>query len=587
MARAKGATRSSPYPTVVDLIDLPAALLAVTRNDLLPPRPDDKAGGQVGQRFVESIKRSLTVGDYEPQHSVVIPVAKPKYATRPAALLNLADRVVFQALVEPLRTRIERGLVPDSVLLWPRAKETEKRWGDFQSGPLSAPGGYIVLTDVSGFYESVDHDLLGQVLVKLTGKVDLVDALLDFLGQIMAAPRGLPQGLDTCDVLATAYLSDLDAVLLREVHHYWRSGDDIRMTVADHDAGRSAVHHLERQLRSVRLLLNADKTRVLQRETYERQMTAVDDRRSTIAQAILRDRESALSETPQNELIDLAERAGIEEQTKWDLFYHGSIGIEDVADKLRPHLLPSQVEVAAAMFEDAVLKAPGSGHKEALSDEEFHAVLTSSLTILLADRNPMPIVLSARLIGQFPDKTAHICGYLRGVAASYPAQVSIFAVEALTTGYLTGLAKAWLLTVLREVASSSAPAPAAEIEAGLQAATEIASSEDESWLARAEAARLLAQVGRLTHELLSRIWNRAPAAIHADLVAAVAVAARDDNAVWAQAFRDSLNSDPVMQVVLQGLSATDPSKATDATKTSGKACEDAATSEDTATDPPL
>jgi hypothetical protein len=207
-------------PGIVDQLDLAASMTEVKRNDLLPPRPDDKAGGQVGDRFVEALKHSLMVGEYEPEHAVIIPVAKPRYSTRPAALLNLADRVVSHALVEPLRQRVEKGLVSDRVLYWPRAKQTDKLWGEFESAPLTPEGAYIVKADISGFYESIDHRLLHQVLVTLTGKVDLVDALLDFLGRVMSAPRGLPQGLDTSDALATAYLSNVDSEVLRVVHHY-------------------------------------------------------------------------------------------------------------------------------------------------------------------------------------------------------------------------------------------------------------------------------------------------------------------------------------------------------------------------------
>jgi hypothetical protein len=39
-----------------------------------------------------------------------------------------------------------------------------------------------------------------------------------------------------------AYPSNVDSEVLRVVHHYWRHGDDIRMTVSDHAGGRRAVH---------------------------------------------------------------------------------------------------------------------------------------------------------------------------------------------------------------------------------------------------------------------------------------------------------------------------------------------------------
>jgi hypothetical protein len=544
--------RSTPYSRIVEKIDLSAAMTAVKRNDLLPPRPDDKVGGQVGERFVAALKHSLSTGDYEPEHAIIIPVTKPKFSTRPAALMNLADRIVFHALVDPLRPRIERGLVSDQVLYWPRAtKEVEKRWRDFETAAIHASGDYIVRADVTGFYESIDHQLLQQILVKLTGMVELVDVLIDFLGQVMNAPRGLPQGLDTCDVLASAYLNEVDSEMLRTVDHYWRNGDDVRMTVSNYDAGRRAVHLLEKQLRSVRLLLNADKTRVLLRKTYEDQMEAVEQRRKETQRKILIERESRLADAEYDDVSELIEKAGIDEETQFELFYHRTISLQDLADELRPHLEPSQVEVAVATFEEALARAPGESVPEPLSDEEFHGIVASSLTVLLADKHQLPISAAPGLVRRFPDKTELVCAYLRGVTSSYPAEVAAAATESLTSGYLLGWQQAWLFTVLRSVAAS---APDTEIDAGVHAAVEVASDEEASWLARAEAARLLAQVGKLRHELVIKLWNRGPVAIQADLTAAVAVMA-DGETAWAEAFRDSLNSDALMQVVLSGVAA--------------------------------
>lgn len=527
-------------------------MTAVKRNDLLPPRPDDKVRGQVGERFVAALKHSLSTGDYEPEHAIIIPVTKPKYSTRPAAMMNLADRVVFHALVDPLRPRIERGLVSDRVLFWPRAtKEVDKRWREFEAAAINAPGDYIVRADVSGFYESIDHQLLQQVLVKLTGMVELVDVLLDFLGQVMNSPRGLPQGLDTCDVLASAYLSDVDSEMLRAVDHYWRNGDDFRMTVSNYDAGRRAVHLLENQLRSVRLLLNADKTRVLHRKTYADQMDAVEQKRKETQRKILVERESRLADAEYDDVSELLEKAEIDEETQFELFYHRTISLQDLADELRPHLEPSQVEVAVATFTEAMARAPGGSAPDTLSDEVFHGIVASSFTVLLADKHRLPISESAGLVRRFPDKTELVCTYLRGVSSSYPEEVAAAATDLLTSGYLLGWQQAWLFTVLRSVAAS---APDTEINAGVRAAVDVASDEESSWLARAEAARLLAQVGKLSHELVIKLWNRGPVAIQTDLTAAVAVMAEGKGeTAWAEAFRDSLNSDALMQVVLSGV----------------------------------
>ena len=172
------------------------------------------------------------------------------------------------------------------------------------------------------------------------------------------------------------------------------------------------------------------------------------------------------------------------------------------------------------------------------------------MAALLTEKSPLPVASAPKVIGLFPDKTRVLWEYLRAVASSYPNDVSKAATEALTSGYLTGLQKAWLLIALREVVASGG---ADDPTVTSHIASDIAESEDESWLARVEAVRLLAHLGSLDRDLVTRVWNRAPAALRADLVAALAVVALNPDAAWAIAFRDSLNPDALMQVVLQGV----------------------------------
>jgi hypothetical protein len=84
--------RLGPYGLVVDQLDLHGALLTgLGHNGLLPSRSDDRAGGEVEDRLSAAIKLYLVNGIYEPDRAVLVPLPKPKYATRPAALLTLPD----------------------------------------------------------------------------------------------------------------------------------------------------------------------------------------------------------------------------------------------------------------------------------------------------------------------------------------------------------------------------------------------------------------------------------------------------------------------------------------------------------------
>jgi hypothetical protein len=366
----------------------------------------------------------------------------------------------------------------------------------------------------------------------------------------MGEPRGLPQGLTTSDALATAYLSGVDAGMLRRGYYYWRHGDDIRLAVSDYDAGRRSLHDLEYELRNVRLLLNATKSRVLHRQTYERQLGVVDVERGRIQNALLRLKEKGVLEADQSDIEELTENAGIDEETRWGLFYHGNISLEEIIDQLRPLLEPNKIEIAAAMYDEAMRRSPDSGQGQALSGEIFHGLLSSSLTTLIAAASTRALDDAANLIARFPDETELIATYLRALAKTKTNRVMSEVMKAMTNGYLLGWQKTWLLIVLREVVavgSTTSIDDVANLAAG------IAQDESADWIARAEASRLLAECGRLTHELALRLWTGAPAPVRPEFAAAVAkvAALSTDNSTWAPIFLDSLKGDPLLQVVLQ------------------------------------
>lgn len=68
----------------------------------------------------------------------------------------------------------------DGVVFWPRGAEANKRWSEFEALPSHEITDYVVRADVTGFYESIDHSVLQSTLVKLTGRVDVVEAAVGF-----------------------------------------------------------------------------------------------------------------------------------------------------------------------------------------------------------------------------------------------------------------------------------------------------------------------------------------------------------------------------------------------------------------------
>jgi Reverse transcriptase (RNA-dependent DNA polymerase) len=160
-------------------------------------------------------------------------------------------------------------LIDDDVVLWPREMPTVKRWHEFEKSPLATEHRYVVQADVSGFYESIDHDQIEDDLVKASGDAVLSNVLRSFLSRVMGTRRGIPQGLLASDSLATIYLQPVDATMVRDGFNYWRHGDDMIVAAESMSKARGAISSLEDELRQRGLLVNASKVAILTREQYE------------------------------------------------------------------------------------------------------------------------------------------------------------------------------------------------------------------------------------------------------------------------------------------------------------------------------
>jgi hypothetical protein len=265
------ALKMNAFQQIASRLEFPKAQeQASVSNDLLPPREEDRVGGELGNRFAAHLQKLLQDNKYAPDPASFVQVPKPGFTSRPAALLTLRDRVVYEALVDLLRNRLGRYLLPEGVVFWPRESYVEKRWNEFERAPLLIDHEYIVQADVAGFYDSIDHELLEDLLVHATGEREASRAIKDFLSSIMCSRRGVPQGLLPSDTLATAFLQPVDAALVREGFDYFRHGDDIRISAPTVSRAREAISTLELLLRQQGLLVNGAKCAIISRSRNDR-----------------------------------------------------------------------------------------------------------------------------------------------------------------------------------------------------------------------------------------------------------------------------------------------------------------------------
>ena len=165
---------------IVHELDLDAALVVASRGSkLLPPRPDEKTGGETAQRFTEALRHRIQTETYEPAGSFVVSVPKTGLVTRPATLMTLEDQTIYQAVVAVIAPRIAPRQLGPEVVFAHRAVGEARPWPEFEQEPLRHATAYIVRTDVFGFYENIPHDDLVRRLIEVTGQGDVAKVLVD------------------------------------------------------------------------------------------------------------------------------------------------------------------------------------------------------------------------------------------------------------------------------------------------------------------------------------------------------------------------------------------------------------------------
>ncbi len=119
---------------------------------------------------------------------------------------------------------------------------------------------YVVKSDLSAFYEYIDHGVLGRSLIARTRNVELVEDLMSFLAEIEGRSYGIPQMFDASDRLSELYAQLIHDQLSRRGYLVWRFNDDFRIGVSGFDVALDAIEALSEEARSLGLIINEQKT---------------------------------------------------------------------------------------------------------------------------------------------------------------------------------------------------------------------------------------------------------------------------------------------------------------------------------------
>ena len=293
---ATGVDRSSPAAAPLTAkLDFRRAVGHVLRRrrrqDWLPDALDYEDVSADRRHLLHQVERRWRDGDLEGRQLEHIPVPKDRLSFRPGAFLRLDDEVLLTAVVSNAGRQIE-GSLGDNIYSYRLAASGKEllahqglAWGRFQATQRDAVSDgwtHVLVTDIAGFYEHVDPDVLTDTLGNLGVRSEDRGAIKGLLKgwQKKSGLRGLPQGPDASAVLSNAYLVPVDeemASLARSNDwRYVRWSDDIRVFTKSEDSARTAAFRLSLAIRRQGLYLQGSKTRIRSAADAAADATAAD-----------------------------------------------------------------------------------------------------------------------------------------------------------------------------------------------------------------------------------------------------------------------------------------------------------------------
>lgn len=128
---------------------------------------------------------------------------------------------------------------------------------------------WVVEADITEFFDSVDHQLLGQRLAGLVSDERLLRLTMGWVAariydgrRLSQMSRGLPQGAPISPILANLYLDHFDDRIEKEGRRLVRFADDFLILCKSKPKAEAALRLTRNIMSELRLTLRADRTRV-------------------------------------------------------------------------------------------------------------------------------------------------------------------------------------------------------------------------------------------------------------------------------------------------------------------------------------
>ena len=449
-------------------LDVAVATEIATPPDLLPSRVVEPALQELQRSYVAYLKGQVRQGLLV-ERPEVLSARKTRGGARPVPVMTFHERVLLRALGSLISSQLPAGT------------PSKTAYDDMVQGPIAAESAWVLHGDVASFYSFVDHGVLEDEIVALTGDSVAAVATTDLLYRLMGRRFGLPQGHRASDVMADIYIDVAERQLLRQSRDVWRYNDDFRIGAVSQRDALLVEERLSTELRQIGLVLNDDKTFAQSRSQYLRWVQAAEEAIDQLAQ----DLETDL--TGWNPYTD--EEIEPDEEDVW-----------------------AGASVVALTSWTERVEEPATGSQRLANRQ----VLRLALQILAAYARPDGLDFVHQVLLHEPQLTPYVARYLESLmsAAAREARQTLGRVVADETLYLNAWQNLWLL----EAARSSDQLG----ESLIAWAQELLTSSDSPGPVVASSASLLAAYGRVDSQELLNVYGRVPKASRPEVVAALA-----------------------------------------------------------------
>jgi hypothetical protein len=242
---------------------------------LLPPRWGDLALTSNGDAVVVWLT-SLMRRDFRVCHEDMLLARKLGRGARPLSLLGLQERILYRGLVSLIEN--------SSHILSDRSHDAYEA---FQKAPLQIEDcRYVLKTDITAYYQYVDHERLVDEVVTQTGDDLVISTVVELLNHAMGRAYGLPQLSDSSNLLSEIYIEPMRRALVRSGFAVSRFADDFRVACRSYDEALSAWETADNAARDLGLVLNESKTSTPGKGRYAASLTAVRDQEKELFDAL-------------------------------------------------------------------------------------------------------------------------------------------------------------------------------------------------------------------------------------------------------------------------------------------------------------